>query len=134
MEERDNATVEEVEDWTSSDLTARIIGCAFKVANTLGCGFFEKVYENAMVLELRRSGLEVAQQVSHPVIYDGAVVGEYIADLIVANEVIVEIKAISGLEKIHEAQCINYLKASGRQVCLLINFGRPKIEIRRLVL
>jgi GxxExxY protein len=103
------------------------------VLNKLGTGFFEKVYENALSFELRRSGLLVeAQKVFH-VKYEGTIVGEYQADLVVAGKVIVECKAISSMDSVHEAQLINYLKASGVHVGLLINFGRPKLQYRRLV-
>src|ERR1700752_4419479 len=102
-------------------LSERIIGCAFTVANTLGSGFVEKVYENALVHELRKSGLTVAQQRGISVYYDGVVVGEYTADLLVAGEVLVEIRAVRALDDIHSAQCLNYLKGTGLRLCLLIN-------------
>jgi GxxExxY protein len=121
-------------DDRKDDLTEKIIGCAFTVANTLGPGFLEKVYENALVHELRKNGLKVEQQRLIPVIYDGVVVGDYVADLIVENQVLVELKAAKGLEDVFTAICINYLKASKLRRCLLINFGRPKIEVRRLSL
>jgi GxxExxY protein len=114
-------------------LTERIISCAYTVANTLGCGFLEKVYENALCHELRKAGLSVVQQQGMEVHYDGIVVGEFTADVVVEQRVIVELKAVSVLEDAHTAQCLNYLKASGLPKCLLINFGRPKIEIRRFV-
>lgn len=112
-------------------LTEKIIGCAYQVANTLGPGFLEKVYENALAHALRKAGLSVAQQQGIEVLYDGIVVGEYIADLIVDGEVILEIKASRDHSEFYSAQCLNYLKATGRPVCLLINFGRAKIDIRR---
>ncbi len=115
-----------------NQLTERVIGCAFQVSNVLGAGFLEKVYENALTHELRKSGLSVALQVSVPVCYDGVVVGDYIADLLVEGIVLVELKAVKALDDVHTAQCINYLKASGLPICLLINFGKPKIEVRRL--
>lgn len=114
-------------------ITNVIIGCAYRISNELGCGFLEKVYENAMVHELRKSGLSVAQQVRHDVVYDGVVVGEYIADIIVEGLVLLELKAVKGLDDVHSAQCINYLKASGLCVCLLLNFAKPKVEIKRIV-
>ncbi len=115
-------------------LTETIIGAAIKVANTLGCGFLEKVYENALAHELRKAGLIVAQQVPIAVYYDGVIVGEYVADLVVNGVVILELKACSALENIHSAQCINYLKATGKEVSLLLNFGKPRLEFKRLVL
>jgi GxxExxY protein len=113
-------------------LLERIIGCAFQVLNTLGAGFLEKVYENALAHELRRAGLTVAQQQGVTVIYDGVVVGEYSVDLLVEQTVIVELKAIKALDNVHTAQCLNYLKATGLHLCLLLNFGKPRLEIQRI--
>ena len=113
-------------------LSERVIGCAFTVANALGHGYLEKVYENALAHEIRKSGLKCTQQLSISVTYDGISVGDYIADLMVNDELLVELKAISGLEETHLAQCLNYLKGTGLKTCLLINFGRPKIQIRRV--
>jgi GxxExxY protein len=114
-------------------ISERVIGCAFPVANTLGTGFLEKVYENALAHELRKSGLMVAQQ--HPVTvkYDGVVVGNYTVDLFVEGSVMVKLKAVASLDASHRAQGLNYLSATGLPLCLLINFGRPRIEIKRLV-
>jgi len=117
-----------------NQITEQIIGCAYTVGNQLGCGFLEKVYENALAHELRKAGLVVAQQQPITVRYDGVVVGDYIADLLVAECVMVELKAVKALDDVHLAQCLNYLKATGLQVCLLINFGNPKVEVRRVVL
>ena len=114
-------------------ITERIIGCIYKVSNTLGSGFLEKVYENALTLELRKNGLKVQQQHGIQVRYDGVVVGEFAADLLVEDKVIIELKATKALDDIHMAQCLNYLKATDLSVCLLINFGKPKAEIRRIV-
>ena len=112
-------------------VTERIIGCAYKVASKLGCGFLEKCYENALAHELRRAGLRVEQEVRLKVWYDEIVVGEYVADLIVEGIVLVELKAIQGLDPIHSAQCINYLAATKLPICLLINFGR-RVEVKRI--
>ena len=118
----------------SSDLiTERVIGCAYAVGNGLGAGFLEKVYENALAHELRKVGLRVEQQRNMQVHYDGVLVGEYIADLLVENTVVVELKAVRAFEDVHVAQCLNYLKAIGLQVCLLINFGNPRVEVKRIV-
>jgi GxxExxY protein len=114
-------------------LSERIIGCAFTVANGLGSGFLEKVYENALAHELRKAGLTVAQQQGVSVIYDDVIVGEYAADLLVEAAVIVELKAVRALDDVHQAQCMNYLRATGMHLCLLLNFGRPRLEIRRIV-
>ena len=113
-------------------ITERIIGCAFTVLNTLGCGFLEKVYENALVFELRQIGLSVAQQRPFDVVYKEQVVGQYVADVLVEDSVLVELKAVQALNDVHMAQCLNYLKASGLKVCLLLNFAKPKLEIKRI--
>ena len=112
-------------------LSERIIGCAFQVSNTLGCGFLEKVYENALAHELRKNGLQVKQQEPITVTYDGVVVGDYFADLLVADTIIVELKAAKDLSEAFAAQCLNYLKATGMPLCLLLNFGKPRVEIKR---
>ena len=120
--------------WEHDALTESVLGCAFKVVNTLGPGFLEKVYENALAHDLRKSGLVVVQQTQIQVTYDGQVVGNYVADLLVEDSLIVELKACKALEDIHIAQCLNYLKATGLHTCLLLNFGTPKLQIRRLSL
>lgn len=116
------------------ELTKKIIGCAFTVSNALGAGFLEKVYENALVHELRKQGLRVEQQKIITAQYDGVVVGDYIADLIVENQILIELKAAKGLDDVFVAICLNYLKVTKLRRCLLINFGKPKIEIRRISL
>jgi len=116
-----------------NEITERIIGCSYTVGNALGSGFLEKVYENALVHELRKAELRVQQQKELFVYYDGIVVGEYAADLIVEDLVIVELKAAKALDQIHIAQCINYLKATGMKICLLINFGGPRVEVKRIM-
>ena len=115
-----------------NSLTERIIGCAFTVSNTLGAGFLEKVYENALAHELRKSGLQVRQQAALQVSYDGIVVGEYQADILVEESVLVELKAVKAFDEIHVAQCLNYLKATGLRLCLLINFGTARIQVKRI--
>ena len=114
-------------------LSKVIIGCALAVANILGPGFLVKVYENALAYELRKVGIAVAQQHGVVVLYDGAVVGEYAVDLLVADSVVVELKAVMALNDVHRAQCVNYLKVTGFRMCLLLNFGGPRLEIKRLV-
>jgi GxxExxY protein len=114
-------------------ITERIIRCVYVVANTLGNGFLEKVYENALAHELRKAGFVVEQQKGIKVRYDGVIVGDYLADLLVQKEVLVELKAVKTLDNIHVAQCLNYLRATGLKVCLPLNFGTPKVQIRRLV-
>ena len=115
-------------------LSECVIACAFKVQNTLGCGFLEKVYENALAHECRKSGLKVQTQQPIQVIYDSVVVGEYAADLLLEGRMLVELKAVKALDDIHLAQCLNYLKATRMKTCLLINFGKPDLQIKRVVL
>lgn len=115
-------------------VSERIIGCAFTVGNKLGCGFLEKVYENALVLELAKAGLQVQTQQELLVYYDDAVVGKYEADLVVNETVLIELKAVRDLNDIHRAQCLNYLRATGFRLCLLINFGNPRVEVKRIIL
>ena len=114
-------------------VTERIIGCAFRVANTLGHGLVQKVYENALAHELRKCGLSAVQQRGIVVLYDGVIIGEFTADLLVEDLVIVELKVVSALSDAHLPQCRNYLRATGKPLCLLLlNFGRAKVEIRRI--
>ncbi|MFH1954130.1 MAG: GxxExxY protein [Pseudomonadota bacterium] len=116
-----------------NELTYAINGAVFEVSRTLGFGFLEKVYENALLLELRKKGLRAEGQVPIKVQYKGEVVGEYFADILVEDSVIVELKTVEQLERIHEAQLLNYLKATGIRVGLLVNFRHPKAIIKRLV-
>jgi len=116
------------------ELTGRILKCAFHVQNTLGCGFLEKVYENALVVALEREGIAALQQVPIKVHYKDVLVGDYITDIIVERSVLLEIKATEDNPPIHVAQVLNYLKATSLRVGLLINFGRPKLFYRRLTL
>jgi GxxExxY protein len=115
-----------------NDITEKVIGCAFKVGNKLGIGFLEKCYENALALELRKLGVSVSTQHPIQVLYDGEPIGEYVADLLVEDTVIVELKAGKGLDDAHSAQCINYLVATGRPVCLLIHFGK-RVDVKRIL-
>ena len=114
-------------------ITEKIIGCVHQVSNVLGTGFLEKVYENALAIELRQTGLQVVQQQRIEVRYREVLVGDFVADLVVDGSVIVEIKAVKALDDVHTAQCLNYLKATGLPVCLLVNFGTPKATARRVV-
>jgi GxxExxY protein len=115
-----------------SDITEKIIKAFYKVNNTLGFGFLEKVYENAMVVELRKLGCEVLQQKNIKVYYETEVVGDYYADLLVDDSVIVELKAADNLCEEHEAQLINYLKATQIEVGLLMNFGKKAEFVRKI--
>jgi GxxExxY protein len=115
---------------TNDDLTKMIIGCAYKVHNTLGSGFLEKVYENALRIELERLGRKVKQQEPINVSYEGQVVGEYYADLWVDDSVVIELKAVQTLVKRHEVQLVNYLAATNIDNGLLLNFG-SSVEVKR---
>lgn len=116
------------------DLTYKIRGAIFEVNRELGAGFLEKVYENALMIELKDRGLKVETQVPITVQYKNKNVGEYFADVVVENRVILELKAVESLEKIHEAQLLNYLRATEYKVGLLVNFTHPKAVIRRFVM
>ena len=116
-------------------LTHKIIGGSFQVATTLGHGFLEKIYKNALAHELSLTGLNVEREVPFRITYRGCDVGVYLADLIVERSVVVELKAFDGpIAGNHIGQCINYLRASGIQRGLVINFGRPRLEWKRVVL
>ena len=115
-------------------LTFQIRGAVFEVNKELGTGFLEKVYENALVIELRNRGIKAEAQVPVKVRYKGNEIGEYFADVIVEDQVILELKATESLQKIHEAQILNYLKATGYKIGLLINFTYPKAQIKRFIL
>lgn len=114
------------------EITEKIIKAFYKVNNTLGYGFMEKVYENAMIIELHKMGFDVQQQKIINVYYDEKIVGDYYADLIVNNLVIIELKASESLRSEHEAQLLNYLKATDKEVGLLLNFGK-KPEFKRKI-
>ena len=115
-----------------SELTQKIIKAAQNVHNELGYGFLEKVYHNALVLELRKIGFDVASEEPISVCYDGQTVGEYFADIVVDDKVILEIKAVQALNPVHEAQLVNYLKATNIDVGLLLNFGKS-LEVKRKI-
>ena len=126
----------ESKDWNEyphADLTRQVLDAAFRVSNTLGCGFLERVYENALAVQLRASGLEVTQQVPIRVQYLGQTVGEYCADMIVQNAVLVETKATEDDDPISVAQVLNYLRTTKLPVGMLLNFGKPRLGHRRLV-
>jgi len=113
------------------DLTHKVIGCAYQVYNKLGFGFLESVYRKAMVIEIETSGLEVQQESPLKVHYRGQVVGNFFADLLIEDELIVELKSVERLGKIHEAQLVNYLVATEIEVGLLINFGSTGVDVKR---
>ncbi len=126
-------TNSDINNYKHTDLTEKIIGCAYKVYNELGAGFVEKIYENALMIELKNEALTAQQQYPVRVYYKGNLIGDHVADIIVEDKVIVELKAVSQLTKAHEVQLVNYLKATGIEVGLLINFG-DQILIKRKVL
>ncbi len=114
-------------------LTDEVLGAVFEVSNTLGAGFLEKVYQRALIHELQLRGIRAAAEVSISVTYKGRDLGVYFADIVVEGELVVELKCSDRLSNEHTAQCLNYLRASGRTVCLLVNFQRPRVEWRRIV-
>lgn len=113
------------------ELTRQVIGCAYRVHNRLGHGFLESVYRKSMLIELRKLGIEVEEHFPIRVFYEGVEVGTFEADLFVAGSEIVELKAVTTLVKAHEVQLVNYLKATGIEVGLLVNFGEDRVEVRR---
>ena len=114
------------------ELTYRIIGCAMKVHNKLGNGFQEVVYQRCLAIEMERAGLDFSREVEQPIHYDGIVVGTRRADFIVANRVVVELKALTALDDVHIAQAKNYVVAYGFSIGLLINFGARSVQHKRL--
>jgi GxxExxY protein len=115
------------------ELTHEIIDAVYTVHNTLGYGFLEKVYQNALMIELAKRGIKAESEKPIKVFYNGQAVGDYVADVVVGDKVILELKAVKELNDIHEVQLVNYLKVTGIEVGLLINFG-PSVEIKRKVL
>ncbi len=128
MEPRINANESKL-----NELSEKIIGAAFEVSNILGVGFLEKVYENALNVEFKLRGLQAQQQAPLKVYYKDELVGDYFADILVENEIIIELKTVKEFDDIHIAQCLNYLKITGLKLCLLINFNKPRVEIKRIV-
>ncbi len=114
-------------------ISERVIGCAYAVGNELGPGFLEAVYENALCFELKQQGIEVERQVQLDVCYKGKTVGKYFADILVERRLLLELKSVSRLAPEHKAQVINYLKATSLSVGLLINFGKARTEVQRVV-
>lgn len=114
-------------------LAERVIGAAYEVANTLGTGFLEKVYEKALIIELRHRGISSVGQASIPVFYKGEPAGDYFVDVLVEGTLIVELKCAEAFADEHMAQCLNYLRATNQHLALLINFQQPKIEWKRVV-
>lgn len=119
---------------SDDEITELVIGAAYRVANTLGLGFLEKVYENALVHEVKKLDLQVEQQFPIKVVYDGIVVGDFYVDLLIEKRIVVELKYAKGIDDAHLAQCLNYLKATEATLGLLVNFGTPRVQIKRVVL
>ena len=115
------------------ELTEKIIGCAYRVYNKMGFGYLESVYEKCMLIELRKAGFDIEPQKPIKVQYDGEVVGDFIADVLVNDTVILELKSVRKLVEAHEVQLVNYLVATGELVGLLINFGETRIDVKRKV-
>ena len=115
-------------------LTEKVLGAVFEVSNSLGAGFLEKVYQRALMTELRLRGIRAASEVSLSVLYKGECVGDYFADIVAEDRLVIELKCVERLANEHTAQCINYLRASGKRLCLLVNFQRPKVEWKRIAL
>lgn len=120
--------------WKPDPLIELVLGAAFEVSNVLGIGYLEKVYERALARELDIRGVKCLTQVAVPVAYKGFELGNYYADLLVEERLIVEIKCVDRFVSEHVAQCLNYLRASNRRVALLLNFGRPRLEYKRIIL
>ena len=123
----------ETERQRLNSVSRAVIGAAQRVSSTLGYGFLEKVYENALVLEMKNRAISVDQQRPVRVLFDGQIVGDYTPDLLVESSVIVEVKAVSALAQIHRQQCLNYLRATDLRLALLLNFGRAHLEVARVV-
>ena len=115
------------------DVTETIIGCAYRVYNKMGFGFLESVYEKCLVIELRKAGLNTESQKSITVCYDDEIVGEFVADIIVNDMIILELKSVRRVIKAHEVQLVNYLVATGKPVGLILNFGERKVEVKRKI-
>lgn len=116
------------------ELSYKVVGLAMQVHTELGYGFLEKVYENSLMILLRENGIEATQQMPIKVYFHKQIVGEYIADILVENQIILELKSQTNISDIHKAQTLNYLKATGHKLALLLNFGKRKLEYERLVL
>jgi GxxExxY protein len=115
------------------ELTFKIRGCIFEVFRVLGAGFLEKVYEKALLIELEKQGLKCKSQHALTVNYKGAVVGEYLADIFIEDRIVVELKAVNKILSVHEAQLLNYLKATNMKIGLLVNFTAPRATVKRFI-
>ena len=115
------------------DVTETIIGCAYRVYNIMGFGFLESVYEKCLLIELRRADLDAESQMPITVYYENEIVGEFVADIVVNDTIILELKSVRRIIKAHEVQLVNYLVATGKPVGLILNFGERKVEIKRKI-
>ena len=115
------------------DVTETVIGCAYNVYNKMGFGFLESVYEKCLLIELRKAGRDVESQKPITVYYENEIVGEFVADIIVNDTIILELKSVRRIIKAHEVQLVNYLVATGKPVGLILNFGERKVEIKRKI-
>ena len=115
------------------EITEKIIGCAYIVYNKMGYGFLESVYEKCLLIELRRAGLKAESQQAITVCYENQIVGDFVADIIVEDSVILELKSVRRIAKVHEAQLVNYLVATAKEIGLLLNFGEQRVEVKRKV-
>ena len=127
MDTDSNKTNKE-KDYSKKELTGKIIGACIEVSNELGIGFLESVYEKALLIALIEKGLHVEEQVPLEVTFRNQIVGTFYADILAENDIVIELKAVKSLKPEHEAQLINYLKASGKHIGLLVNFGKTKFE------
>ena len=125
--------LKEKETMEYSELTEKIIGCAYSVYNKMGFGYLESVYEECVLIELRKAGLKVESQKSLTVFYENETVGEFIADIIVNDTIILELKSAKQIIKAHEVQLVNYLVATGKPVGLILNFSESKVEVKRKI-
>jgi len=126
-----NANENEIESLDA--LVERVVGAIYEVANVLGAGFLEKVYERALLRELVLRGLRARVQAPFSVSYKGQCIGEYLADIVVEDRLVVEIKCVDRFSNEHMAQCLNYLRVSGLKIAVLVNFQKPKVEWKRIV-
>jgi len=122
------------EEFLYKDLTYKIIGLAIEVHTKLGYGFLEKVYENALMLLLLREDILAKQQTPIKVYFEGEIVGDHVADILVDNKIILELKSIENINDVHRAQVLHYLKATGLRIALILNFGKTKLQYERLII
>jgi len=115
------------------EITEKIIGCAYIVYNKMGYGFLESVYEKCLLIELHKAGLKAESQQAITVYYENQIVGDFVADIVIEGTIILELKSVRRLAKVHEAQLVNYLVATGKPLGLLLNFGEQKVEVKRKV-